>query len=159
MKKTTIPFVMLLALTSGCASITSSDMQNLALTVKTENDETVKDAKCTIKNDKGNWQATSPGFVDVRRSSEDLSVECKKEGLPDGLLRAISRAAGGMFGNIIFGGGIGAIIDHSRGTGYNYPDNLPVVMGKSITVDRSTQNAEANKAAAEQTSTEQTPKQ
>jgi hypothetical protein len=41
-----------------------------------------------------------------------------------------------MFGNIIFGGGIGAIIDHSKGTGYNYPDNLPVKMGEAVTVDR-----------------------
>ena len=41
-----------------------------------------------------------------------------------------------MFGNIIFGGGIGAIIDHSKGTGYNYPNDLPVKMGESITVDR-----------------------
>lgn len=149
MNKLIMPLMLFAIVTSGCASITSSDMQNLALTVKTEKDEPVKDAKCTIKNDKGNWQASSPGFVDVRRSSEDLSVECKKEGMPDGLLRAISRAAGGMFGNIIFGGGIGAIIDHSRGTGYNYPDNLPVVMGKSITVDRSQQNAETTKAASE----------
>lgn len=131
----------LTAFASGCASITSSDIQNLALTVKSEKDENVKDAKCTLKNDRGAWTAGSPAFVDVRRSSEDLIVECKKEGMADGMLRAISRAAGGMFGNIIFGGGIGAIIDHSRGTGYNYPDNLPVIMGKSITVDRSEQNA------------------
>jgi hypothetical protein len=41
-----------------------------------------------------------------------------------------------MFGNIIFGGGIGAIIDHSKGTGYDYPDNLPVKMGEVITVDK-----------------------
>ncbi len=47
-----------------------------------------------------------------------------------------------MFGNIIFGGGIGAIIDHSKGTGYNYPDALPVEMGRSKIVDRA-QEAEA----------------
>ena len=41
-----------------------------------------------------------------------------------------------MFGNIILGGGIGALIDHSKGTGYDYPDNLPVRMGEVITVDR-----------------------
>lgn len=133
--------IILVTLASGCASITSSDVQNLALTVKSDKDESVKDAKCTLKNDKGTWISSSPAFVDVRRSSEDLIVECKKEGMADGMLRAISRAAGGMFGNIIFGGGIGAIIDHSRGTGYNYPDNLLVVMGKSTTVDRSEQNA------------------
>lgn len=78
----------------------------------------------------------SPAVVSVRRSSEDLMVECKKPGQPDGLGRAISRAAGGMFGNIIFGGGIGALIDHSKGTGYDYPDALAVRMGASVVVDR-----------------------
>lgn len=136
------------ALSSGCASITGSEIQNLALSVKNEKNEAVTDAKCTLKNDKGSWQASSPAFVDVRRSAEDLLVECKKEGAGDGFLRAISRAAGGMFGNIIFGGGIGAIIDHSKGTGYNYPDNLPIVMGQSNTVDRATQNAETEKTAS-----------
>jgi hypothetical protein len=45
-----------------------------------------------------------------------------------------------MFGNIIFGGGVGAIIDHNKGTGYNYPDQLPVEMGKSVVVDRKVQD-------------------
>ncbi len=41
-----------------------------------------------------------------------------------------------MFGNIIFGGGVGAIIDHAKGTGYDSPDNLPVRLGDSVTVDK-----------------------
>ena len=47
-----------------------------------------------------------------------------------------------MWGNIVFGGGIGAIIDHNKGNGYNYPDQLPVVMGKSVVVDRKDQGSE-----------------
>ena len=65
-----------------------------------------------------------------------------KEGVTDGLLKAVSRAAGSMWGNIVFGGGIGAIIDHNKGSGYNYPDQLPVVMGKSVVVDRKDQGSE-----------------
>jgi hypothetical protein len=41
-----------------------------------------------------------------------------------------------MWGNIVFGGGIGAIIDHSKGTGYAYPDQIQIIMGKSRTLDR-----------------------
>lgn len=125
---------------TGCATITSNEIQTVSLNTKTNDGQVVEKAKCTLKNDKGSWEMTSPGFVGVRRSSEDLMVECKKEGFSDGLLRAISRAAGGMWGNIIFGGGIGAIIDHSKGTGYNYPDELPVKMGESVTLDRHQQN-------------------
>ena len=82
-------------------------------------------------------------------SSDDLPVEYSKPGTPTGYLRAISRAAAGAFGNIIFGGGIGAIIDHTKGTGYNYPDELPVVMGKTTTVDRheASENAPAANAS------------
>jgi hypothetical protein len=88
-----------------------------------------------LRNDKGSWTAESPGFVPVRRSSDDLIVECRKDGHPDGFLRAVSRAAIGLFGNIIFGGGIGAIIDHTKGTGYDYPERLAVRMGASVVVD------------------------
>lgn len=122
---------------TGCATLTSNEMQPLTLRTKSADGKSVEQAKCTLKNDKGAWEMNSPGTVSVRRSAEDLIVECKKEGVADGFLRAISRAAGGMWGNIIIGGGVGAIIDHSKGTGYNYPDDLPVKMGDSVTVDRS----------------------
>jgi len=124
------------SMSGGCATITSGESQSLSLTTQDTDGKVLDKATCTLKNDKGGWKSDSPSFVNVRRSSEDLTVECKKDGQPDGFLRAISRAAGGMFGNIIFGGAIGAIIDHSKGTGYDYPDNLPVKMGQSITVDR-----------------------
>lgn len=134
-------------LASGCASITGSEMQSVSVTTHTESGSSVDKAKCTLRNDKGSWETTTPAFVGVRRSSEDLTVECSREGHPPGLLRAISRAAGGMFGNIIFGGGIGAIIDHNKGTGYDYPDVLKVVFGKSTTMDRQDQNAGTPQAA------------
>jgi hypothetical protein len=94
------------------------------------------EANCQLKNDRGSWDAKAPSNVTVRKSGEDLEVTCKKEGMPDGILKAISRAAGSMFGNIVFGGGIGAIIDHSKGTGYDYPNMLPVKMGEAVVVDK-----------------------
>ncbi len=121
----------------GCASITQSDSQSLALTATYQSKPV--DAECRITNDKGSWDTKAPSNVTVRKSNEDLEVTCKKEGMPNGILKAISRAAGSMFGNIIFGGGIGAIIDHSKGTGYNYPNQLPVKMGESVVVDRRTE--------------------
>lgn len=94
------------------------------------------EADCSLTNDRGSWATKSPGDVDVHKSGEKLNVLCKKAGFDDGLLTAISYVAGTMFGNIIFGGGIGVLVDHSRGTGYDYPSTLPVEMGKSITVDK-----------------------
>lgn len=125
---------------TGCATITSSEDQPVTVTTKLSDGTSVENAKCSLKNDKGSWEIKPPGVVNVRRSAEDLMVECKKEGVADGFLRAISRAAGGMWGNIIFGGGIGALIDHNKGTGYNYPNDLPVKMGESVVIDRKTEN-------------------
>lgn len=135
-----ITFCSIAILSTGCASITGSEMQQLSLTATGQDAIALDGAKCKLQNDKGTWDATTPSFVNVRRSSEDLTVECKKDGFADGLLKAVSRAAGSMYGNIIFGGGIGAIIDHNKGTGYNYPDQLPVVMGKAGLVDRKAQD-------------------
>lgn len=136
-------------LCTGCASITGSEMQQLSLTTKGEDSQVIEGVQCQLQNDKGTWESTSPGFVNIRRSSEDLNVECKKEGQKNGLLKGISRAAGSMYGNIIFGGGIGAIIDHNKGTGYNYPDRLPVEMGKSVIADRKDQNTSVTTTIAE----------
>lgn len=120
--------------TVGCSTITQSESQSLALTATYQGNPV--DPTCQLKNDKGSWESKAPANVTVRKSGEDLEVTCKKEGMPDGLLKAISRAAGSMFGNIIFGGGIGALIDHSKGTGYDYPDLLPVKMGEAVVVDK-----------------------
>ena len=128
----------------GCASITQSENQSLALTATYQGKPV--DATCQLKNDRGSWDSKAPANVMIRKSGEDLDVTCKKEGMPDGLLKAISRAAGSMFGNIIFGGGIGAIIDHNKGTGYDYPDQLPVKMGESVVVDKRTNTPTAQQS-------------
>jgi hypothetical protein len=122
---------------AGCSTITQSETQALSLTATYQGQPV--DPTCQFKNDKGSWEAKAPANVTVRKSNEDLEVTCKKEGMPDGLLKAISRAAGSMWGNIIFGGGVGAIIDHNKGTGYDYPDQLPVKMGESVVVDKKAQ--------------------
>lgn len=144
MSKLCMVFMIFAALSAGgCASITSSELQKISLTTSTSDGKAVEGVKCAFRNDKGTWEGTSPGFISVHRSSQDLSVECKKDGLPDGMLRAISRVSGGMIGNVIFGGVIGVVIDHTSGNGYNYPDSLPVVMGGTVTADRATQQTAA----------------
>ncbi len=125
----------------GCSTITQSELQTLSLTTTHEGKPV--EADCKLTNDRGSWDARSPANVSVRKSGEDLEVTCKKDGLPTGLLKAISRAAGSMFGNIIFGGGIGALIDHNKGTGYDYPQRLPVKMGESVVVDKNVEDKQA----------------
>ena len=120
----------------GCATITSSELQSLTLSTTTTDGKAIDKVRCTLKNDKGAWELVSPGTVAVQRSAEDLMVECRKEGVADGFLIATSRIVGSMlFGNVL-SHGIGVGIDHYTGKGYDYPSNLPIAMGKSVTVDK-----------------------
>lgn len=129
-------FAILLSQITGCATITGDTAQSIRVETVALDGTEVKDADCELTNEYGAYRLKTPGQVTVRRSSGDLNVTCKKEGLPDGGARAISRVNGGMFGNILFGGGIGAIIDHSKGTGYSYPTWLRMVFGKLLAFDR-----------------------
>jgi hypothetical protein len=123
-------------LLTGCASITKDSNQPVKVETYSKNNVAINGAKCTAKNERGEWVATSPGNLVVHRSGENLSVICEKEGEEAGVATVVSRANGGMFGNILFGGGIGAIIDHNKGTAYSYPDWIRVIMGDNLVFDR-----------------------
>ena len=139
--------ILTLLVASGCASITSNPMQTLSLSTSDSAGGQLPKASCSLKNDKGAWEVESPGSIAVHRSSTDLMVECTREGSQAGFLRAISRASGGMWGNVLIGGGIGALVDHSTGNGYSDPDDLPVRMGAPVTLDR--REPPLSKASAE----------
>jgi len=127
-----------LALT-GCASVINDVTHPMKVETKTSTGSVVAGAECKLTNDYGVFQVKSGDTVQVRRSSKDLEIVCKDPANPDAVAKAISRANGGMFGNIILGGGIGAIIDHNKGTAYSYPLWVQLVFGKSLVFDRMTE--------------------
>lgn len=122
---------------SGCATIVNDGASPIRVETVNAKNEEVKGAECKIDNGTGVYTVTTPGSVIVKRASADAAITCIKQGERDGKGTAISRANAGMFGNIILGGGIGAIIDHSKGTAYTYPQWIRVVMGKQLVFDRS----------------------
>ena len=131
---------------TGCASITNDTTTPVRFETLNAAGVEVKGAECKLENDYGVQNVTTPATVNVRRSSKDLQITCAKAGENDGRGVAISRANAGMAGNIIFGGGIGAIIDHNKGTAYTYPQWIQVVMGKLLSYDRrADQDAQPNR--------------
>lgn len=122
---------------TGCASIVNDTTHPVKIETKTASGENVTGAECKVSNDYGTVQAKSGETTQVRRSSKDLDITCKHPQNPDATARAISRANAGMVGNIIIGGGIGAIIDHNKGTAYTYPTWVQLVFGQSLVFDRS----------------------
>lgn len=121
---------------TGCASITNDTTTPVRFETFDAAGVEIKDVECKLENDYGQQSVKTPVTANVRRSSKDLQVTCVKAGQSDGRGVAVSRANAGMAGNIIFGGGIGAIIDHNKGTAYTYPQWIQVVMGKFLTFDR-----------------------
>jgi hypothetical protein len=129
----------------GCATITSGDTQQVSIQTTAADGQEIEKADCILSNDKGRWTARSPAIVAVRRSSEDLVVECSKAGAADGLLRAISRAKAAMLANIF---AVGALVDHATGSAYDYPDDLAVKMGKTGVMDKRDERARKQQAEA-----------
>lgn len=113
---------------SGCASIVNGQNQSLSVTTKSQ-DNDVAGAKCTLENNKGTWYVTTPGSVMIHRSFNDLSVNCSLDGYRPATSMVKSATKAMAFGNILFGGVIGAGVDMSTGAAYDYPTTIVVDMG------------------------------
>jgi hypothetical protein len=121
---------------SGCASLTKDTYQRMQIETYSKNNALVSNAKCRAKNEYGEWVVFTSGILTVHRSDQNLLLSCEKEGEATGYATLISRANDGMYGNILLGGGIGAMIDHHNGNAYSYPDWIRVVMGDNLVFDR-----------------------
>lgn len=121
---------------SGCASVINDRTHPIKVETKMPSNEFVSGATCSLTNDYGTLVMKSGETALVKRSSQDLDIVCVHPDNPDAIARAISRVNGAMFGNILIGGGIGAIIDHSRGTAYTYPTWVQLEFGKTLAFDR-----------------------
>jgi hypothetical protein len=135
---------------SGCASVMNDTTQGIKIETKTQAGDVVAGADCKLTNDYGTFTAKSGDTAQVRRSSKDLDISCVHPQNPNAVARAVSRVNGGMFGNILIGGGIGAIVDHNRGTAYTYPTWMQLVFGRTLTFDRNTEEEGKPVVAVEQ---------
>jgi hypothetical protein len=143
-------------LCTGCASVVNETTHPMKVETKTPTGEMVTGAECKLTNDYGTTTLKSGDTAPVRRSSKDLDIVCKDPKNPDANARAISRANGGMWGNLIIGGGIGAIIDHNKGTAYTYPTWVQLIFGKTLVFDRTTEKEGQPTLGTEPTNTAST---
>ena len=111
----------------GCASITSGTTQRIAVTAVCEG-EIVPAVSCTLSNDKGSWQLTTPESTLIRKSYGELAVACGKA-QSTGSAKFVSKNNNGAWGNVLAGGLIGYAIDSGNGAGFNYPEEVAVVLG------------------------------
>jgi hypothetical protein len=111
----------------GCASITSGTSQRIAVTAVCEG-EIVPAASCTLTNDKGTWDAITPESIQIKKSYGEIEIACSKA-QSKGAAKFVSRNNNGAWGNILAGGLIGYAVDSGNGAGFNYPEEVAVVLG------------------------------
>jgi hypothetical protein len=128
--------IVIISLLSACASVTGTTGQSISVQTRGKNGKEVKDAACDLTNSKGTWYVTTPGSIQIRRSNDDMQVICRKDGLDTGRASVVSDTKGSMFGNILLGGGIGAIVDHNNGSAYEYPTLIQIIMGNDVRIGK-----------------------
>lgn len=136
--------MMTIALT-GCASIVNGNNQVVSVEARHKGQQVVG-ATCSLVNPKGTFYVTTPGTVTIHRAYDDLNVKCEKDGMQPGLTNVKSSTKPMAFGNIIFGGVIGAAVDAGSGAAYDYPTLISVIMGEAVT-QGAAQTAAAPEAA------------
>lgn len=135
-----VTLIALSTLATGCSTLTGDGTsQNISIMTYTTDHKDLIGAVCELKNDEGTWTAVTPTTVMVRRSNKDLMVKCAKPGMSDARANVVSKTKANMWGNIIFGGGVGAIIDHNNGSAYEYPAALKLTMGEDKTIKEGSQ--------------------
>ncbi len=109
-----LTFISLNFLTS-CASIVEGDDQVVSIETPS-----CPGASCKLINNQGTFYvAKTPGTVSLNKSASDLSIECTKGDVTQ-IISSESSTEPWSFGNIIFGGLIGVIVDASTGAAYEY---------------------------------------
>jgi hypothetical protein len=116
----------------GCSTISGSGTtQSISVQTMNSDGSQLDGAKCDMSNDEGTWFVVTPGSTVVHRSNKDLQVVCRKTGIDVGTASVVSRTKGNMWGNVILGGGVGAIVDHNNGSAYDYPGLITIYMGRA----------------------------
>ncbi len=114
-----------LAVLSGCASIVSDNETNVYVATEPEA------ARCELDGDDFTRVINTPGSLIIPSDAAPVTVACSAEGYRTTTGELDTSADGWMVGNIIFGilgGGIGLIVDATRGAGMKYPPSITIVL-------------------------------
>jgi hypothetical protein len=109
-------------LLAGCATLTTSSSQTVTLTTEPPG------AACTFKRDGqviGIVNPT-PGSLTVSKSHSDIDVSCRRDDYLDAVGRVGSKFQAMTFGNILFGGIIGIVVDATSGATAEYEATISI---------------------------------
>lgn len=121
----------LVALTTGCATVTSGTTQSVTVETVNADGGVVPGYLCRITNGKGSWTVTTPGSTSLNKAYGDATVNCEKQGETPANAVVQSQTKAYTFGNVILGGVVGIGVDAMSGATWAYPDLWKIVIGRS----------------------------
>ena len=125
MKKNSKILFMLIAIAfSSCSTIVNDSHLPINLSFSDNSA-----GQCNLRNKRESYVAQIPSTIPVRRSDDPLVYNCTTEDGRQANGSIMSTVGQTMAGNIIFGGGIGAIIDANNDMHREYPGYfvIPVI--------------------------------
>ena len=118
-------FVLLAALVglTSCSSIVNESHLPINLSFSDNSG-----GECALRNKRESYQTQIPASVLVRRSDDPLVYDCTTSDGRKANGSINSKVGQTMAGNIIFGGGIGAVIDANNDMHREYPGSFVILV-------------------------------
>lgn len=106
----------------GCASIVSDNKSVTYL-------ETTPEAcKCELHGQDFTRVVTTPDSISLPSEAAPLTIACTAPGYKRTTATLDTAADGWIWGNIIFGGIVGGVVDAARGAGFKYPAKFSLML-------------------------------
>lgn len=111
-----------LSLMSACASIVSGTDSSTYVETKPV------DARCRMHGQDFTREVVTPTSVPLPAKASPITIECSADGYQRTIQQVDAEMDGWIFGNLIFGGIIGGVVDVARGAGKKFPPQIQVVL-------------------------------
>jgi hypothetical protein len=111
-------------LTPGCATLVKG--ANQTVTIATD----PAGASCTLTRDAKPLAIINPtpGSVPVEKARETIAIACVKKGYLEAAGNMASEFQPMTFGNVLFGGIVGVVVDAASGAMHQYPDMVTITL-------------------------------
>lgn len=124
---------LVLAAVSGCALVVRGTQQDIQVHAVSSEGKSIDVLECRPTG--GAAAAPSAPKLTVRRSIDDLQIDCISQGRVVASAKVISRADMGLL-SLVVGGVISATVDQLSGAAYAYPEWITLVAGEERIYDR-----------------------
>lgn len=116
--------MLLVALASGCATITSGSSQSVSI------DTDPSGAACTVvrRGETLGIVNPTPGSLHLSKGFAQLEIACRKDGHVEEQNEVQSSMQAVTFGNLLIGGGVGFAIDAMSGAMRSYPTTVRLIL-------------------------------